>query len=112
MSPFARFQPLMCLHITEQCAKLSLPEVHSKYPISLTVSLFQEHILDLADELHLQKVKQVEQELTFEREKQYIIEDMEEIMVQHHQLILHIVTLTMVDTLFWKGRNMMQVWSG
>ncbi|XP_071079668.1 centrosomal protein of 128 kDa-like isoform X3 [Haliotis cracherodii] len=56
--------------------ELAFKEVESKN----AVESLEEHILDLADELHLQKVKQVEQELTFEREKQYIIEDMEEIM--------------------------------
>ncbi|XP_067680237.1 centrosomal protein of 128 kDa-like isoform X1 [Haliotis asinina] len=56
--------------------ELAFKEVESKN----TVEALEEHILDLTDELHLHKVKQVEQELTFEREKLNIIEDMEEIM--------------------------------
>ncbi|XP_041351811.1 centrosomal protein of 128 kDa-like [Gigantopelta aegis] len=44
------------------------------------VEALEEHILDLTDELHMQKVKQVEQEITFEMEKQHIIDEMEDVV--------------------------------
>ncbi|KAK7505560.1 hypothetical protein BaRGS_00003305 [Batillaria attramentaria] len=44
------------------------------------VEELEEKVLDLSDELHLAKVKQAVQENTFEREKQHIIDEMEDIM--------------------------------
>ncbi|XP_070181398.1 centrosomal protein of 128 kDa-like isoform X2 [Littorina saxatilis] len=49
------------------------------------VEVLEEKVLDLSDELHLAKVKQQVQENTFEREKQHIIDDMEDLMVTENE---------------------------
>ncbi|KAL8589790.1 hypothetical protein ACOMHN_020793 [Nucella lapillus] len=50
-----------------------------------TVDVLEEKVLDLSDELHLAKLKQVMQEKTFVREKQHIIDEMEDIIVTENE---------------------------
>ena len=57
----------------------------------------QEKVLDLSDELHLAKLRQVMQENTFEEEKQHIINEMEDLMVPVHCLILPLVFIFLID---------------
>ncbi|XP_076442634.1 uncharacterized protein LOC143281329 isoform X2 [Babylonia areolata] len=61
--------------------EIALKEIES----STTVDVLEEKVLDLSDELHLAKLKQVMQENTFEREKQHIIDEMEDLMVTENE---------------------------